>query len=142
MPVERLTLKELSSKLVTLLAILSGQRCQTLHCLSLEHMTLTDHKCVFRINTLIKQSRSGKHLAPIELLGYEGNPSLCVLHTLKEYLRRTKNIRKSDGLFVSYQKPHGHVSKGTLARWIRDTLSRAGVDTKLYGAHSTRSAST
>ena len=142
MPVERLTLKELSSKLVALLAILSGQKCQTLHCLSLEHMALTEHKCVFRINTLIKQSRSGKHLAPIELMGYGKNPSLCVLHTIKEYLCRTKNIRKMGKLFVSYLKPHGPVSKDTLARWIRDTLNRAGVDTELYGAHSTRSPST
>ena len=33
-PHDKVTLKELSYKLVMLLALLSGQRCQTLHCLS------------------------------------------------------------------------------------------------------------
>ena len=34
------------------------------------------------------------------------------------------------------------MSKDTLARWLRDVLSKAGVDTQQFGAHSTRVAST
>ena len=44
-------------------------------------------------------------------------------------------------IFISYQKPYGAVLKSTAARWIRDVLHRAGVDTSRFGAHSTRSAS-
>ena len=64
------------------------------------------------------------------------------MEVIKEYLRRTKVFR--DGhtqLLLSCLKPHLPISKDTLARWIRDVLHKAGVDTQ-FGAHSTRSAST
>ena len=129
-PNDKLTLKELSHKLVMLLALLTGQRCQTIHKLSVKSMKLEDNKCVFYITSLLKQSKQGKHLAPI---GVE---------VIKECLRRTKVFR--DGhtqLLLSYLKPHLPINKDTLARWIRDVLHKAGVDTQ-FGAHSTRSAST
>ena len=43
---------------------------------------------------------------------------------------------------LSYQKPHKSNNNDTMARWLRDVLNRAGVDTQLFGAHSTRAAST
>ncbi len=141
-PNDKLTLKELSHKLVMLLALLTGQRCQTIHKLSVKSMKLEDNKCVFYITSLLKQSKQGKHLAPIELLSFPRNKNICVVEVIKEYLRRTKVFR--DGhtqLLLSYLKPHLPISKDTLARWIRDVLHKAGVDTQ-FGAHSTRSAST
>ena len=64
------------------------------------------------------------------------------MEVIKEYLRRTKVFR--DGhtqLLLSYLKPHLPISKDILARWIRDVLHKAGVDTQ-FGAHrrSARSA--
>ena len=53
-PHDKLTLKELSYKLVMLLALPSGQRCQTLHCLSLSSMKMNDSKCVFTVDVLLK----------------------------------------------------------------------------------------
>ena len=142
-PVEQLTDKEVSHKLAMLIALLSGQRSQTIHCLDTDFMTISDNKCVFRINSKIKQSKRGKHLKPIELMGFRENPSLCVIETLKEYLKRTETKRKgSKQLFISYQKPFKPISKDTLARWLRDILTRAGIDTDIFGAHSTRAAST
>ena len=141
-PVELLTNKEVSQKLAMLIALLSGQRCQTIHALDIKSMKLQENKCVFTVNTKIKQSKRGRHVKPIELLGFKDNISLCVIQTLKEYLRRTKEKRQSDKLFLSYQKPYAPISKDTLARWVRDILSKAGVDTCVYGAHSTRAAST
>ena len=140
---QKLTLKELSYKLVALLALLSGQRCQTLHSLSVASMKLTDSKCVFFVDSLVKQSKRGNHVAPLEFLAYPVNKSLCIVDTIQEYLARTKSIRgDEDKLLLSYMKPHKHISKDTLARWLKDVLQRAGVDTQQYGAHSTRSAST
>ena len=142
-PHDKLTLKEITLKLVMLLALLSGQRCQTITKLSLSAMKLQDTKCVFNIDFLIKQSRKGKHLAPIEFLAFPDNSSLCVLSVLREYLRRTVDIRgDTQILLISYQKPHKAVSTDTLARWLKEVLTRAGIDTLQFGAHSTRSAST
>lgn len=141
-PHDKLTLKELTYKLATLLAILTSQRCQTLHSLSLAMMKMFENKCVFHVDVLLKQSKYGKHLDPIELFAFPSNRKLCIVDVLKEYLSRTKPLRGPESkLFISYTKPHQCVSKDTLARWIKDTLNRAGVDTSLFGAHSTRSAS-
>ena len=114
-PNDKLTLKELSHKLVTLLALLKGQRCQTIHKLSVRSMKLEDNKCVFYITSLLKQSKQGKYLAPIELLQFPRNKNICVVEIIKEYLRRTKVFR--DGhtqLLLSYLKPHLPISKDTL----------------------------
>ena len=73
---DELTLKELSYKLVMLLALLSGQRCQTLHCLSLSSMKMSDSKCVFTVDVLLKRSCKGKHLAPLEFLAFPQNEKL------------------------------------------------------------------
>ena len=45
-------------------------------------------------------------------------------------------------LFISYQKPHKAVTKGTIANWIKKVLTLAGIDMKIFTPHSTRSAST
>ena len=46
---EKLTLKELTYKLCILIALLSGQRCQTIQALQItpDAMQLTDSKCTF-----------------------------------------------------------------------------------------------
>ena len=79
-PNDKLTLKELSHKLVMLLALLTGQRCQTVHKLSVKSMKLEDNKCVFYITSLLKQS---KHLAPSELLSFPRNKNICVVEVIK-----------------------------------------------------------
>ena len=62
---------------------------------------------------------------------------------LREYLARTQDLCKDqDQLLLSYQKPHHPITKDILARWLRDILNKSGVDTELFSAHSTRSAST
>ena len=118
-PHDELTLKELSYKLVMPLALLSGQRCQTLHCLSVSSMKMSDSKCVFTVDVLLKESRKGKHLAPLEFLAIPQNEKLCIASVLKEYLRRTKEIRGEENKqLLSYQAPHKPVSENTLARWL------------------------
>jgi hypothetical protein len=69
---DRISLKDLTCKLVLLIAVLSGQRCQTIHALSIEanYMSLEDDKCTFYIGKLLKHSKPGTHLQPIELRAY------------------------------------------------------------------------
>ena len=57
-PHDELTLKKLSYKLVMLLALLSGQRCQTLHCLSVSSVKMGDSKRVwmYYLNSLAKEN--------------------------------------------------------------------------------------
>lgn len=51
-PHDNSSLKDISLKLVMLLAILSGQRCQTLHSLDMAFMELTENKCIFFMSSL------------------------------------------------------------------------------------------
>ncbi|GFO27446.1 RNA-directed DNA polymerase from mobile element jockey [Plakobranchus ocellatus] len=63
-------------------------------------------------------------------------------HTMKHYLKRTRLLRTSNQLFISSQSPHNGVTKDTLARRIKLTLTKSGIDTStcIFKAHSTRAA--
>ena len=69
---------------------------------------------VFQITSLLKQSRRGHHLAPIELMAYPGYSKLCIVAMLREYLARTQDLCKyQDQLLLSYQKLHHPITKDT-----------------------------
>ncbi|XP_028417468.1 uncharacterized protein LOC114541859 isoform X3 [Dendronephthya gigantea] len=62
-PLPDISLKNCSYKLIMLLALLSGQRCQTLHALTLaDGMVLSSTKCVFTVKSLLKTSKPTSHL--------------------------------------------------------------------------------
>ena len=44
-------------------------------------------------------------------------------------------------LLISYQQPHKPVTTDTNARWLKTVLDKAGIDTNIFHAHSTRAAS-
>lgn len=45
-------------------------------------------------------------------------------------------------MLIGYQKPHKPVSTNTIARWLKNVMAKAGIDTSVYKAHSTRAAVT
>ena len=130
----------MSWKLTMLLALLSGQRVQTLKALTLTSMTLTANRCVFMIDTPLKTTRPGNR---IEFLAYKPDRNLCVVQHLQAYIDRTSHLRgETDQLLIGYQKPHKPVSTNTIARWLKNVMAKAGIDTSVYKAHSTRAAVT
>ena len=142
-PTAQLSLKDLTCNTATLLFLLTGQRCQTIHSIDLSGIqSLPD---MFRITILqpINTSRPGKHIQPLELKAFPTEPNLCIVSYLTEYIKRTSILRGSHTkLFLSYQKPHGPVSRDTVSRWVKSTMKSAGIDTHVITAHSCRSAST
>ena len=141
-PLAKLTLKMLTLKTVTLVALLSAQRAQTIHLLSLEHMTASS-SYKFRIPHPIKTTKPGKHIQELELAAYPEDETLCIVTTLDEYIKRTHDLRgKENAVFVTFTKPYHAASKSTISRWIKTTLSEAGVDMNIFTPHSTRAAST
>ena len=135
-------LKELTLRLNFLLCILSGQRCQTIHHLRIDHMEQTEDKCTFFIVDKVKQSRVGQHVKPLVFVAYPKETTLCVVTHIREYISRTASIRKCQQLLISYVKPNGPVSKDTISRWCKAVLEAAGVDISKFKGHSTRAAST
>jgi len=140
-PAKFLSLKDLTMKLVVLMALVSAQRAQTLHLLDTLHMKKHKHCFEFQIHSVLKQTRPG-HGAPTLLFkSYAPDKRLCVFTYITEYLSRTKLLRKHSQFFLSYKKPFLPVGKDTISRWIKTFLHRAGID-EMFTAHSTRSAST
>ena len=141
-PAESLSLKELTLKLTTLIALITGQRCQTIYHMDITHMQKCEDKFRFFINDLIKTSKPGRPQPVLILPKFTENINRCVFKTLEVYLEKTANIRRSNKLLLSYRKPHAPVHKETIGRWVKTILGRAGIDITLFKAHSTRAAAT
>ena len=142
-PAKSLSLKNLTLKLVMLMALISAQRVQSLHLLNLEKMQLKNNKAVFVIDHLLKQSRPGNAGKILDLQAYPADRRLCVLTYLKQYIAATQELRADEKyLLISYKRPHKRISTQTVSRWIKSTLAAAGIDVNVYKAHSTRAAAT
>ena len=142
-PLEELNLKDITHKTVVLVALLSGQRCQTVHALTVSCMRITNDTVHFEIAKLLKTSKPGKHQGHLEFKSYPVDERLCVVTCLKQYVKLTEPLRAGhDPLWLSYSKPFKPVSRDTVSRWIKNVLEKAGVNTKVFSAHSTRAAAT
>ena len=137
-PNEDISLSELTYKLVMLLALVTAQRAQTLHFISI----FESENVLLRITQLLKQSNSRNYKFSWKLVPYEVNPRICVVRALKEYIRRTSSLRGNEQqLFISFVKPHTAVSRSTISRWIKTVMFEAGIDVDVFKVHSTRAAS-
>ena len=141
-PVADISLKALSHKLVMLLALTSGQRCQTLAALNISNMKKTEQYYLFGLEEHAKQNRPGNVLSSFCVRKYD-HANLCPYLTLQHYLERTSILRgtTTTKLFISYVKPLKAVGTRTIGRWIKQLLQDSGIDTTIFKAHSTRAAS-
>ena len=137
-----LSLYDLTLRTVTLLALVSAQRGQSLHLLDIDCMSVAEDRYTFHLVGDFKQSRKGYETLNIVLPAFHDDTRLCIVKTLDVYLERTKPLRLSSRLFISTVRPFKPVSKDTIARWIKLTLNMAGVDVGIYKPHSTRAAAT
>lgn len=92
---------------------------------------------LFTVPTLMKTSKPSKSFYKVRVDKFS-RKNLCVIRTLHEYLQRTDGFRKSSKLLVSF-KLGTPVSTETLARWVKECMTKAGVDSQ-FKAHSVRGA--
>jgi hypothetical protein len=136
-------IKDLTLKLVTLMSLLSAQRGQTIHYLSLKDMSFTESAVTFVISRPIKQSKPGSKPMVVKVVAYPANPNLCVVSILNMYLEYTATLRNNEQqLFISYSKPYKAVSRDTISRWVKTVMEKSGIDVQTFKPHSTRAAST
>ena len=97
----------------------------------------------FKFAKLLKQTRPGNAGFCMQLEAYPPDRRLCAVTYVKEYLRRTEELRKKERqLFLTFKRPHKAASSQSISRWIRSALAEAGIDTHTFKSHSTREAST
>ncbi|VEN37326.1 unnamed protein product [Callosobruchus maculatus] len=137
------SLKRLSEKLATLLALITGGRLQTLSLIRISNIVHDHTGLQVAITDLTKTSLVSKAQPYIRIPFHQDDPNLCVATLMNTYINVTKNIRgEEDYLFITFSKPHKRAKGQTIARWIKTTLQAAGVDTTMFKPQSTRHAST
>lgn len=144
-PYTDITLEDLSRKTITLLAIASAQRMQTLSLIKLKNISIEIDNIVIKVPDLIKTSRPGAFQPLIRLPFIKENPSICPATAIRTYIDKTSPLRHEhldEHLFISMRYPHKKVGSQTLGHWVKKTLHDSGIDISIFGAHSTRHAST
>ncbi|WAR05308.1 hypothetical protein MAR_020677 [Mya arenaria] len=134
-----LSLKILTFKTVALVALAIAPRAQTLISLCLNNMIVEKDAIVFMISDILKTTAHGDSFSV--RIEHFRNESLCAMHTLLDYIEATKKVRLSNSLSISYVT-FKKVTTSTIARWLKLTLSLAGIDTEVFKAHSFRGAAT
>lgn len=140
---ENLSLKELSMKLIILLALTTGHRMQTFALIKVNQIREVDNTIEIRIPDKVKTSGVKRQQPILVLPEFKDEIKLCVANTLKYYLIKTKDIRGNEQvLFLSYTKPHKPVGAQTLSKWIKKILFKCNIDITKFSGYSTRHAAT
>ena len=123
--------------------LITASRSSSLAKLDLKFRFFVSNGVYVKIADLTKCSRPECPVQKISLASFPPDRRLCFCTYLKVYVERTKasgptKSGSKNPLFLSYIKPHDPVTSTTLARWVKSTLSEAGMDTTKFRAHSSR----
>ena len=93
---------------------------------------MSNDGCIFYASEFLKHDWQGRSRDKIIYKKFE-NSKLCPMATTKEYLKhRTEyNVGHTNFLFTTVS-PYGPPHKYTIARWFKNTLAQAGVNTKIF----------
>ena len=95
---------------------------------------------IIRIGDLLKTSNRKFHNRELKSPKYI-DINIWPVTTLKQYLQMiSKNRGEKKLQFITQARLFEPALKDTIARWIRETLSKAGIVTSIFSPHSTRSA--
>lgn len=140
---EELSLGSLARKVVVLLALVTGQRIQTLHLIRTENVKISSSIISILIPDQIKTSAPKRFQPCLTIPYFLADSRVCAASALVQYMEATASLRQSEPyLFLTTRQPFSRASKDTLARWIKDVLKASGLDMSLFTAHSARHAAT
>lgn len=143
-PLDKISVKQLTFKMVVLLALISGQRLQTLAKINIKHIKETNDS--LQVFIIEKLKTSGKNrLQPVLILPFfREKPELCLASVILQYLKVTASLRpeKEEKLILTLKNPIHAASSQTISHWIKHILGDCGIDTDIFSAYSSRHAST
>ena len=147
-PPSSLSLKQLTFKTVTLIALTSSDRAQTIHAMRVDRVSASPEGLEFVVFDILKTTRRGCPAKVIKCVSWDAE-ELDVSFYVHSYMNRTllkrwrvykKGSKKPNQLFISYLSGLP-VSKSTISRWIKETMKMAGIDTAIFLPGSTRGSS-
>ena len=139
-----LALKDLSSKLLVLMALTSASHVSELQALDLRFRFYKPNRVLIKLATLTKKQQPGALLKEFFFTSFSEDTNLCVVQCLKHYKTRTEPFRvtspdQASPLFLSHIQPHKPVMAQRLAHWTKDLLKE---DANIFKVHSVRGTST
>ncbi|XP_074029073.1 uncharacterized protein isoform X1 [Leptinotarsa decemlineata] len=143
-PLKDQSLEKLTLKMVTLLALVTTHRVQTLTKIKLENINIHDKVMNIKIADRIKTSGPKKPQPILNIPFNLEEPELCLASIIGKYIEITEPLRPHNEtrLIITYKKPFHAATAQSVSRWIKTTLKMCGIDTDKYGSHSTRHAAT
>ena len=136
--------KQLTIKVATLLFLIGVPREAELHMLNLNYLSKFEDRYVFDLAGNIKNGKEGTIPKPVIFHRHPDEEKLCPIVCIDEYLLQTDKWRPEGTpaeFFLSF-KTHKAVCKSSIARWVKEALLMAEVDTDIFQAHSMRGAAT
>ena len=139
-PLEGISMKLLSLKTALLLALVTARRVSDVHALSVSPECMRfngDARVVLKTNPAFLPKNRLLAPVPIELAAFYPPPfasdeerrghNLCPVRMLKVYLDRTKAVRTTTQLFVSWdpRAPGRPITKIRLSQWIVEAIEQA-----------------
>ena len=111
----------------------------------------TNKSFIFSFNKHVKTSRRSKKIPVLQFAAFDNEKNLdpndrklCPYTALQFYIKATHELRgepRKTQLLIGQIKPHKEVVKSTIAGWLKLLLKKSGINTKIFTAHSFRSAS-
>jgi hypothetical protein len=136
-----LSLSELRSKLIFLLAFIEQLRSSDIERISLKSIKFTENDVSFIILMPKEATKSNPH-KKIQLNKLK-ETKLCPVECLRQYIERTQNFRTNvslDALIIEERSPHKPIGAQRIAKLNLKSMSAAGIDVDKYKAHSLRAA--
>lgn len=138
-----MSLEDLTKKAVTLIAISTGHRIQTISLIMINNIVQNVNQLQINIPDCIKTTAPGRYQPNLIIPFFQDEPKICPAKTLIDYMHRTKDHRSDvKNIFITYKKPYKKATVSTISRWIKDTLKNSGININIFTAYSTRHAST
>ena len=111
--------------------------------IDIDNVKIYDDKLIILPNSSFKHTKPSRPLQAIVYHKFNANPELCVVECAKLYIEIRRELVPPEikQFLVTYGKPHKAASDDTISRWIKNTISSAGIDIDVFKANSTRSAS-
>ena len=126
---------EIPEKTVTLLALVTAYRLQTLALITIDNITVTSSKVQFRIPDLIETSKPESFQPNLIPPFHKERPNICAAQALIDYSEYTEDKRGNNkNLFISVRKPYNSVGSQTISHWIKSMLKKSGVDINVFTA--------
>ena len=134
---ESCSVKTISQRTVVF-ALAQPSRSADLSKLNLKPYCRIPEGAVFYPSNLAKQSEPGKSRREFLFPCFSENNKICPVASLEFHVCKSE----ASQLCISFIKLHWPVTSSAIARWLKEVIQMAGIDTSIFKAHSVRGATT